>query len=93
MNKKEFKKKLNALIDEYLENPKKDKKDRVYKVRKWKDMKKEYGVDGDGDINGPSSTEFIFTSGMKYLCGSEHTRQQLEDLIWIIEDWMLEEVE
>ena len=37
------------------------------KIRKWKSMKKEFGLDADGDIN----IKPCFTKEMKYLCGKK----------------------
>lgn len=38
------------------------------RVRQWDAMKREYGVNENGDIRAPSGF-LIFTSGMKHLCG------------------------
>ena len=46
------------------------------RVRKWDDMVKEFGVDGDGDIDCNSHTCFI--KSMKGLCGKEFVVEEVE---------------
>lgn len=68
----------------------------VLYVRKWDDMVNEFDVDYYGDIN----CEFMFSSGMRYLCGEELTVRHIENrrisaeedifATWVISADMLE---
>jgi len=86
MTKEEFKKKINALMDEYF-----TEKKETFKVRTWEDMENEYGVDEEGDIPGPEDNNMCFIRDMKYLCGKTITKE-LKKVTrdWVLEDWMIE---